>query len=839
MLVSVLNVVRTCALAAQTPLHRGDMHVQPEFLNVSELAALKQALAAQSVLDLRETRTSYARQKQLLDVKALRHLSRHASLLQLLDPIFKRANGIAASLSFHSTHFDMRSRRPGLAKHISWHSAGSDFPPHVDFAPNCVAVLIYLGSAGEEFDGGELQTRGCPGLMQCPLYREEYNLSISERVACKPLRTHTPRAGELVAFLAETAHAVRLVTRGTRIAINSWLNCKLQKRAERKQVLLPRHTSRNTQAAMGRCAEETKARGNNLSTSAADGEVTFPVTAAGCSTRLVFYVGLQKSGTTSFHDYAAALGYEAVKLPTRGFMFDKRHLYTAVKWLSSKRLQPGAATKELQLPQSGLLTMFNVSRSRFIAASDLPIFGLACELAAAYPDAAFVQFTRSFASWWKSERTDVLCNWMRYPRAFRNRRRSWQRGFEFMQFMWGDGFAAFRKALLAAPERLCSSNSTAAEWTVIRGHFQRAFIAHQQALRKCLGPERIFTRPLAEANAEAPALARFLGCSNISVPYPHTSGAAPVDLGGSSIAPLSRTATENRTRRTLLLTFSNRADGNNGFNVAWRINYAYAAQWGYATRMVTKRQLPQGPEWQRTRHVGYEKWHAIGQALKQGYESVVWLDDDAFINDDNTPVTRWTDAMAAAGVDVLVPVQARYRKQAEQPNAGLMVVRASPRTLWFFTAFRAQCELVVQKPPHPWRVPRSLTWMTCGNGCPDQECFHQQLLSNKSISAAVAILDASVLSCHPAHFSYGGTCDPWAVHTLGWTKGFFLDPTASARLRLGRKLSAQDMWNIALQHNPSYSKALGNPPPRTVPSRTQLGNCSVLSYTRVASCLII
>ena len=208
------------------------MHVQPEFLNVSELAALKQALAAQSVLDLRETRTSYARQKQLLDIKALRHLSRHASLLQLLDPIFKRANGIAASLSFHSTHFDMRSRRPGLAKHISWHSAGSDFPPHVDFAPNCVAVLIYLGSAGEEFDGGELQTRGCPGLMQCPLYREEYNLSISERVACKPLRTHTPRAGELVAFFGrdgpcsascDAAHASRS-TRGSTASYKSASN---------------------------------------------------------------------------------------------------------------------------------------------------------------------------------------------------------------------------------------------------------------------------------------------------------------------------------------------------------------------------------------------------------------------------------------------------------------------------------------------------------------------------------------------------------------------------------------------------------------------------------------
>ena len=86
-------------------------------------------------------------------------------------------------------------------------------------------------------------------------------------------------------------------------------------------MLAPGQTSRNSQAAIGRCVEEAKAQGNNsarlASTTAAAGEATFPVTAAGCSTKLVFYVGLQKSGTTSLHDYAAALGYEAVKLPTK------------------------------------------------------------------------------------------------------------------------------------------------------------------------------------------------------------------------------------------------------------------------------------------------------------------------------------------------------------------------------------------------------------------------------------------------------------------------------------------------------------------------------------------
>ena len=130
-----------------------------------------------------------------------------------------------------------------------------------------------------------------------------------------------------------------------------------------------------------------------------------------------------------------------------------------------------------------------------------------------------------------------------------------------------------------------------------------------------------------------------------------------------------------------------------------------------------------------------------------------------------------------------------------------------------------------------------MTWTACGEGCPDQECFHQLLLSNASFADAVAILGASTLSCHVAHYSYLGTCNPWAVHTLGWTKGVFLNATATARLRQASKLSPQTIWNIAVRHNPSYSRALGMPPPRTVPSRKPDAGCAGMLYARVVKCL--
>ena len=216
-------------------LRRGDLYIHSEFLNVSELALLRAHLMnvrPGSLLDrVLERRDTYAMGKRLLDMgqKRVRKLLPQ-NLVGAVSAAFDRAHKMAQSLKYTSEAFDAKRQTIGNAQHISWHQTGSDFPPHVDFAPNCVAILLYLtDGGGVDFEGGELQTRGCPTLWQCPLSRREYNLSISARLACRVATTHVPHAGQLVVFLAETAHAVKLVTSGTRIALNSWLNCPLAK----------------------------------------------------------------------------------------------------------------------------------------------------------------------------------------------------------------------------------------------------------------------------------------------------------------------------------------------------------------------------------------------------------------------------------------------------------------------------------------------------------------------------------------------------------------------------------------------------------------------------------
>lgn len=225
------------AAVADSPLRRGDVHRIPNFLTHLELRLLRQHLHDEHrVVTLSKNLTHFPRNKQLLDWKLT--LSRHRQelppeLVRVIQGVFVRAYRTAASLAYASDIptcqcFNLHGHRglvPGMAEHVSWHGAGSDFPPHVDFEPNCVAILVYITSAGVDFTGGALQIRGCPSVGECPLLRADYQQNISERMACHVVTEHRPVAGELVAFLSKTAHAVQQVNSGMRIALNGWLDC--------------------------------------------------------------------------------------------------------------------------------------------------------------------------------------------------------------------------------------------------------------------------------------------------------------------------------------------------------------------------------------------------------------------------------------------------------------------------------------------------------------------------------------------------------------------------------------------------------------------------------------
>ena len=194
--------------AVRTALRRGDAHAVDGFMSASELALLRRLLLEDGyALAHAAAKNSFPNKKKVVDVGvALGARTADAgldpALLRTVHGILDRAQALAFRLPWRSELFDVAQMHAAKAtRHVSWHLTGSDFPPHVDFAPNCVAILLYVSEGGgRDFVGGELETRGCPDLWQCPLTRQHYEQRSAWRMACKREASHTPKAGQLVAF---------------------------------------------------------------------------------------------------------------------------------------------------------------------------------------------------------------------------------------------------------------------------------------------------------------------------------------------------------------------------------------------------------------------------------------------------------------------------------------------------------------------------------------------------------------------------------------------------------------------------------------------------------------
>ena len=230
------------------------------------------------------------------------------------------------------------------------------------------------------------------------------------------------------------------VTSGTRVALNSWLNCPWKRRTAPEPWSRARH-----EATISACAGATEAPHKSALPRPPPQPLSVPpaplptersspsrVRKATCDAPLVFYVGLQKAGTTSFMALAAALGYRSIKLANPGSpaythadfartyvanessalttMFDnERLLPLAVRYAAGQSSSLETASRELTLAKGTLTACAPLDSLH----SDFPIFALPCQLALAYPRASFVAFERHFDSWFESERADVLCAWMR------------------------------------------------------------------------------------------------------------------------------------------------------------------------------------------------------------------------------------------------------------------------------------------------------------------------------------------------------------------------------------------------------------------------------------------
>ena len=221
-----------------------------------------------------------------------------------------------------------------------------------------------------------------------------------------------------------------------------------------------------------------------------------------CATNLVFFAGLQKAGTTSFQALTRALGYASYKVP----------------WLPSGILSYSRdemlsfVTEGERAFHMGVLGQFNATNPfvtlgpsvpPHLALSDFPIFGVACALAHAHPNAKFVLATRKFESWIGSQSADVLCDWMgRYSRCNRASAAPFDHnapgftvctrsarhdvqcrlGYDFMRFFWKQPFDDFCEAI-SAGEPLCTDLRDPG-WAPIHAAMRTRVKAHERQVRR-------------------------------------------------------------------------------------------------------------------------------------------------------------------------------------------------------------------------------------------------------------------------------------------------------------------------------------------------------------------
>lgn len=99
----------------------------------------------------------------------------------------------------------------------------------------------------------------------------------------------------------------------------------------------------------------------------------------------IFFVGLHKSGTTSFHKFALNADITSSHCPGRLEGVDYQ-----------------AAVRQAGLDNEKVVDAIKPILERFTAHSDVPIAGLYRELDNRYPGSKFILFHREPSAWWKS-----------------------------------------------------------------------------------------------------------------------------------------------------------------------------------------------------------------------------------------------------------------------------------------------------------------------------------------------------------------------------------------------------------------------------------------------------
>ena len=113
-----------------------------------------------------------------------------------------------------------------------------------------------------------------------------------------------------------------------------------------------------------------------------------------CNASMLVYVGLPRSGTTSFTEYAASLGFRSEHITLDASTADFEEMINQVKAGSCPGRRSNGDINRLMRLQSGPQDL--------VAFSDIPYFALSCEIAKCHPHSKFVSGEREFEGWFQS-----------------------------------------------------------------------------------------------------------------------------------------------------------------------------------------------------------------------------------------------------------------------------------------------------------------------------------------------------------------------------------------------------------------------------------------------------
>lgn len=179
--------------------------------------------------------------------------------------------------------------------------------------------------------------------------------------------------------------------------------------------------------------------------------------------------------------------------------------------------------------------------------------------------------------------------------------------------------------------------------------------------------------------------------------------------------------------------------------LAWEITRQYCERWQYSCQYFTKRLL------NNTYSTHFDRYAILQEILQDtDVRTVLWMDDDSFVYDFDTPIEKWLEKYPDQDV-IMGNVTRDQSPQAPLTlNSGAMLFRNTAFVKRFLN------DILEDQACKPW-------WHRS-----DQFCIQALIKKKTEYQDHFALIPSQAFNCQDeAIHNVGGHCDPWIFHTHG------------------------------------------------------------------------